>query len=85
MVAYEPVWSIGTGITPKNEDLIKNILFIKKKLFKKFKKVTILYGGSVNSHNIQNFSRINDIDGFLVGGASQSYKKFIDIIKKSYK
>ena len=85
LVAYEPVWSIGTGITPKNEDLIKNILFIKKKLFKKFKKVTILYGGSVNSHNIQNFSRINDIDGFLVGGASQSYKKFIDIIKKSYK
>ena len=85
IVAYEPVWSIGTGIIPTQNELRKNIIFIKSKLIKKFKKVTILYGGSVNTQNIEKLGQINDIDGFLIGGASQSYNKFIDIIKKTYK
>lgn len=84
IVAYEPVWSIGTGIIPTQNELRKNIIFIKSKLIKKFKKVTILYGGSVNTQNIEKLGQINDIDGFLIGGASQSYNKFIDIIKKTY-
>ena len=45
----------------------------------------MLYGGSVNASNIANFSLISNIDGFLIGGASQSSKKFIDIIKNYYK
>ena len=45
----------------------------------------ILYGGSVNDKNITFFSPISEIDGFLIGGASQSAKKFIDIIKNYYK
>ena len=45
----------------------------------------VLYGGSVNPNNIRIFSSISDIDGFLIGGASQSSKKFIDIIKNYYK
>ena len=81
LIAYEPVWSIGTGLIPKTNDLIKSISFIKNKLGKKPSK--ILYGGSVNGENIKQLKNINSIDGFLVGGASQDPKKFIDIIKKT--
>tara|TARA_A100000164_G_scaffold264880_1_gene236785 strand:+ start:1063 stop:1803 length:741 start_codon:yes stop_codon:yes gene_type:complete len=81
IIAYEPVWSIGTGIIPKPNELIKSISFIKSKLGKKSPK--ILYGGSVNSNNIDLIKNINIIDGFLIGGASQDPKKFIDIIKKT--
>ena len=81
-IAYEPVWSIGTGVLPKSKELFKIIEFIKSK----FKTSTpkILYGGSVNPQNIKNLKEINNIDGFLIGGASQSAKKFIDIVKKTY-
>jgi triosephosphate isomerase len=44
----------------------------------------VLYGGSVNSQNITILREINNIDGFLIGGASQNAKKFIDIVKKTY-
>jgi triosephosphate isomerase len=82
IIAYEPVWSIGTGLIPKPNDLIKSVSFIKSKFGKKSPK--ILYGGSVNSGNINQLKNISTIDGFLVGGASQNAKKFIDIIKKTY-
>ncbi len=82
IVAYEPVWAIGTGIIPKEKDLKKTISFIKSKFGKKSPK--ILYGGSVNGVNITLLKNINTIDGFLIGGASQDQKKFIDIIKKTY-
>ena len=82
IIAYEPVWSIGTGVIPKSEDLKKSISFIKSKFRKKSPKV--LYGGSVNANNITELKNISIIDGFLIGGASQDSKKFIDIIKKTY-
>ena len=88
IIAYEPVWSIGTGKIPKTEELKKIFKFIKKiykKRFKTNKTPKTLYGGSVNEKNISLFSSISEIDGFLIGGASQSPKKFIDIIKKYYK
>ena len=81
IIAYEPVWSIGSGLIPKSEDLKKSIAFIKSKFGKKSQK--ILYGGSVNSNNVDKLKIIAGIDGFLVGGASQNSKKFIDIIKKT--
>ena len=80
IVAYEPVWSIGTGLIPKNNELYEIINFIKKKT----KKNKILYGGSVNAKNIEQLKSINNLDGYLIGGASQDPKKFIDIIKKTY-
>ena len=80
IIAYEPVWSIGTGIIPKSEDLFKTISFIKKEK----KNYKVLYGGSVNPKNINQLKSINNIDGYLIGGASQDPKKFIDIIKKTY-
>ena len=85
IIAYEPVWSIGTGIIPKKSELSKNIANIKKILssFKNSKNIKLLYGGSVNPENSKELSRIKDINGFLIGGASLNLKKFIDIIKKS--
>ena len=80
IIAYEPVWSIGTGIIPKSEDLFKTISFIKKEK----KNYKVLYGGSVNPKNINQLKSINNIDGYLIGGASQDPEKFIDIIKKTY-
>ena len=81
-IAYEPVWAIGTGIIPKSEDLVKIIGFIKSKFKNKTPKV--LYGGSVSPENIKNLKKINNIDGFLIGGSSQNTNKFIDIVKKTY-
>ena len=86
--AYEPVWSIGTNKIPKPYELIKIIRFIKneyRKIFKSNKTPKVLYGGSVNSKNIYLFSSISELDGFLIGGASHSSKKFIDIMKNYYK
>ena len=85
ILAYEPVWSIGTGIIPKKSELSININNIKKILYnlKKTKNIKILYGGSVNPKNVKELAKIKEINGFLVGGASLSAKKFIDIIKKS--
>ena len=85
IVAYEPVWSIGTGVIPNSKDLDQNIKSIKKILKKKFKfkNPKVLYGGSVNSKNIIELRKIRSIDGFLIGGSSQKSKNFIDIIKKT--
>ncbi len=80
LIAYEPVWSIGSGIIPKNKDLSETVNFIKRK----FKNNKVLYGGSVNSKNIDQLKLVKNIDGYLIGGASQDTKKFIDIIKKTY-
>ena len=87
IVSYEPVWSIGTGIIPTHKELNKTVSFIRYKLNKKFNNkhsVKILYGGSVNAKNIRKLITIQGINGFLIGGASQSGKKFIDILKNCY-
>ncbi len=84
LIAYEPVWSIGTGVIPKHNELETNVSNIRKILSKKTSvKLPILYGGSVNDKNISNLKNIRGIKGFLVGSASQNSKKFIDIIKKT--
>ena len=88
IIAYEPVWSIGSNKIPKINELRNTIKYIKndfRKTFKTKKYPKVLYGGSVNPKNIKLFSSIREIDGFLIGGASQSSKKFIDIIKNYYK
>ena len=81
-IAYEPVWSIGTGKIPKINELKDSIKFIKGKFKGKMPK--ILYGGSVSPKNINDLKMIKDLDGFLIGGASQNSKNFIDIVKKTY-
>ena len=61
---------------------MKSVIYIKSKFKEKTPKV--LYGGSVNPKNINQLKDISNIDGFLIGGASQNSKKFIDIIKKTF-
>ena len=87
IVAYEPIWSIGTGKIPTELELRKTTIYIKKVLKEIFKKKSppVLYGGSVDGSNVEMFKEIREIDGFLVGGASKSSKKFIDIIKNYYR
>ncbi len=87
IVAYEPIWSIGTGKIPTAIELQKTTLHIKRVLKSIFKKnsPSVLYGGSVDGRNVEMFKEIKEIDGFLIGGASKSSKKFIDIIKNYYR
>ena len=87
IVAYEPIWSIGTGKIPTAQELQKTTIHIKKVLKNIFikKSPAVLYGGSVDGSNVEMFKQIKEIDGFLIGGASKSPKKFIDIIKNYYR
>ena len=85
VIAYEPIWSIGTGIIPKKVYLDSFFKKIKDLIRKDFKKnVPVLYGGSVSSKNISSLKNIDCCDGFLIGGASLKTQNFIDIIKKYY-
>ena len=87
-IAYEPIWSIGSGMIPKKDELKNVILSLKKYLKSNFNRkhnFKILYGGSVDSNNIHTFKQIKELDGFLIGGASKSSNKFIDIIRNFYK
>ena len=84
IIAYEPIWAIGSGLIPKNEDIFKVHEFIAKKLVKKYgvkgKKIKILYGGSVNKKNAEDILSIDYVNGALVGGASLRYKDFKSIL-----
>lgn len=84
VVAYEPVWAIGTGLaaTPQDaQDTHKEIrAHLTKTIGAQADSVRILYGGSVNGKNAPEFKDMADVDGFLVGGASLK-PEFIDIIK----
>ncbi len=80
IIAYEPIWAIGSGLIPTETEIFEIVEFIKKKV----KGSKVLYGGSVNNKNIKTLKKINNVDGFLVGGASQNSKNFIDIIKKTF-
>ena len=85
IIAYEPVWAIGTGITAdidkikKAHEYIRN--FIIKKGFKN-KNISIIYGGSVTAKNADEICRIDNVDGFLVGGASLIVESFYEIYNK---
>lgn len=75
IVAYEPIWAIGTGKTASSEDANKMCNFIRKAIEEKYgaktaEQIRILYGGSVNPTNAKEILEMEDIDGALVGGAS---------------
>lgn len=82
-IAYEPVWAIGTGLTPTSADVAQVHAFIrselKKKLGKEASNVRILYGGSVKPSNAKELLTIADVNGALVGGASLVASDFLAI------
>lgn len=83
IIAYEPVWSVGTNKLPSNEELIKTIHYIKDLIYSMYKKnIKVLYGGSINNKNIENLKNINELDGFLIGSASINPTTFLEIIDK---
>lgn len=83
VIAYEPIWAIGTNKIPTNDDIEKVSESIKKYIKTKFsfENIPVLYGGSVNEKNIKDINQIKNINGFLVGGASTKPKEFLKIIE----
>lgn len=86
VLAYEPVWAIGTGLTATPEQAQEVHAFIRNEIAKNFDQetadaTTILYGGSCNPKNAPDLFAQADIDGGLIGGASLKSRDFVDIIK----
>jgi len=84
IIAYEPVWAIGTGVKAEPYDVEEMTLAIYRYLVNKYgtetaDKIPLLYGGSTNGDNAASYLAINKIGGLLVGGASLNYKVFSSI------
>lgn len=82
IIAYEPIWAIGTGMTATKEDAENSIKAIREKVKSIFDSddVSILYGGSVKEENAKELFEMPNIDGFLVGGASLKADSFAGIV-----
>jgi triosephosphate isomerase len=90
VIAYEPVWAIGTGEYAKPDQASKAIDFIRKQVEHLYgaraaNNVRILYGGSVDDHNVYSYLTLDGCDGALVGGASLNYQKFSRIVEAAYR
>jgi triosephosphate isomerase len=88
VVAYEPVWAIGTGRAASGKQAAATIQFIRDVVSEIWSKsaaqdLRILYGGSVTSSNVAEFVALPEIDGALVGGASLKADEFVGIVKKT--
>jgi triosephosphate isomerase len=86
VIAYEPVWAIGTGLTASSDQAQEVHAFIRKEIAAKYgqavaDQTTILYGGSCNPKNAAELFAQADIDGGLIGGASLKSRDFVDIVK----
>jgi len=87
IIAYEPIWSIGTGIVPSNNYLDQIYTKLKKFLREKYRvnSPILIYGGSVTPDNVVTLGENSLISGFLIGGASLKSKSFIEIIKNYFR
>ena len=85
IVAYEPIWAIGTGLIPEVSEISKIHDFIRMRLVKLYgsnaSNIPLLYGGSVNGSNASEIFNVDNVNGALVGGASLSFEKFAPIIR----
>jgi triosephosphate isomerase len=87
VIAYEPVWAIGTGLTPTADEVTTVHTVLRQHLIKQYDSaladsVRILYGGSVKSDNAELLLNLKNVDGGLIGGASLQYDSFSPIYKK---
>ena len=85
LIAYEPVWAIGTGQAADNNTIKYNMDLIKKiinNIYTKNCNIYLLYGGSVNENNASEIINIDNVDGFLIGSASLEADSFYKIFKQ---
>lgn len=82
IIAYEPIWSIGTGIVPDQQQLDSVFAWLSNFIHTQLPDydLQLLYGGSVNQHNITTLKKTPHINGFLIGGASSDFEQFKNII-----
>ncbi len=88
LIAYEPLWAIGTGLTPTSEEVEEVMGLIKHELYLRLmggNLIPILYGGSVNAQNASKILNIPHVDGLLVGGISLKLDEFWEVINASEK
>ena len=90
IIAYEPIWAIGTGKTATVEDVKEMQLFIVSTISKLYdrkaaEKVHLIYGGSVKANNAKELYEQGGMNGFLVGGASLNAEEFVNIVKSTIK
>ena len=87
IIAYEPVWAIGNDVTPTMVEIEETVQYIKGIILQYFgyEDIKVLYGGSVNSKNIEELNQIPNVSGFLVGGASINAEEFLKIIEVAVK
>jgi len=88
VIAYEPIWAIGTGKAATGSQANETIAFIRQGIAKRYdnnsaRSIRILYGGSVTADNIAEFIGQSDIDGALVGGASLKADQFLSIVRQA--
>lgn len=88
VIAYEPVWSIGSGTIPTEEDIIESITEIREVIASISTKeiadqITVLYGGSVTAANAKDILSLEGVDGVLVGGASLKADDFLSIVNSN--
>jgi triosephosphate isomerase len=86
VVAYEPIWAIGSGVTPDSNEVAGTLLLIRKLVAARFssqaaERLRIIYGGSVSLGNAELFLREPGIDGLLVGGAAVNLRQFVEMVE----
>ena len=85
IVAYEPIWAIGTGLIPEVSEISKIHDFLRVRLVELYgsnaSNIPLLYGGSVTGSNASEIFNVNNVNGALIGGASLSFEKFAPIIR----
>ena len=84
VIAYEPLWSIGTGVIPEYEEIISVHNTIMNEL-SHIANLKVIYGGSVNIENCSKIFKLNSVHGALIGGSSLKFKDFLAIYKSAVK
>ena len=85
IIAYEPIWAIGTGKIPTNSEITENTKFIKNYIQEYFhSNIKVLYGGSVNTSNIEELQEVKTIDGYLIGSSATNAEELLKLIEVVY-